>query len=636
MNLICYNTLRDYCRTGFGSVLLYGLLLLTVLPFKVLGEGIRYHALNVAEVNLLPDSTDASSWTDYGWALWRQGDPKADWTFKRALHIDPGCHEARRGLAAMASAREDYDIAFSHLGICEPSDTLCLVIRLSLLQQTGNLLESEETLNRIEYSESSLYSGLFNLLEARQSRLTGDSDRALQCLNNALDAAESNGLRQVIRLEHILLGDTGQMMSSEEIIEALRFDLIYLGGVYKSTCLSHIDSADIPDPVLPARILQATGDLEAAYELLPEHISPTVPLEDRLWVAELLLRLDRMDSAMELVDAVLRADSSVTDAWRLKGLLLIWSYQYYEAFDIMQIALVKTGGAYECRVVAGLAAELAGESKLSVECYAPILAASSDSVVLINRERELVLDEDLNYNFNYEERNCFSSTERSWLGGGLRITYSGTTGEVEQSQLGINANAFHTYGLYGSAISANVSYSLQKWPGSSGMQEICSSSIYLLHRNTSRYYWTLGLSWEQRRYDVNRWKLEASAGAGRWFQLITPLTIELDAGIGRTINKWDAEGDYEANWIALTSLTAKLKGQMFANYLPALSASVDFEQQLDNLSRYDVYGSIQVDYYTSSFLSFGVGYSIEYLSAIPPEYEDILNGTTFVQMGLSL
>ena len=625
MNRICIHQLRS------RRVKRYWLLLLIGLPFIAKGNGTHHHSLSVSELNLLSDSTEAAYWSDYGWALWELGDPKADWAFKKAIHIDPGCQESIRGLGSMASVSEGYDIALGYLDNEGLYDTLSLVMKTAVLQHTGYLLESEELLDEIGNPVSSSYSGLFTLLRLRQSRLTCSPDSVVQDFFVSLDEYEPSGLRNLVKLELILLGNTEELLSSRDLLEAMSFDRLYFGGVYQDVNLSSICSDWSPELVLQSRLARLAGDPESAFECG----SSTFSEEDKVWIVELLLQLDRLDSAMELVDEVLQADSSAVDAWRLKGLLLLRSYQYYEAFETMQIAMRKTEEAYECCIVAGLAAELAGETKLAIEYYAPVLAASSDSIVLINRERELVWDEDLNYNFDYVERYNFQTTDRSWLDGSFSVRYSGSTGEVEQNQLGVSASAMHVYGLFGSYISTNIDYSLQKWPGSSGMQEIGSVSVRARHRNSGHYYGSIEAVWEQRRYDVNRWKLEMSSCAGRWFQPFTPFVFEIDAGIGRVINKWNIEGNYTANWIALTGLAATLKGQMLTNYLPRISVSVDYQQQLDNLSRYDIYGKVNIDYYPARFLSIGVGYSTEYLSAIPPDYSDIHNSSVFMQFGLS-
>lgn len=611
------------------------LLLLISIPFVAEANGIHIQSLSISELNLLSDSTDTSNWSDYGWALWELGDPKADWAFSRALYLDSGCQESIRGLASMESVNGEYSTALDYLDENEPSDTLCVVLKTAILQHTSNLLESEDLLSKIVSSDSGSYSGLFSLLRLRQARLTCPPDRVLQDIDFSFETFEPSGLRQLYKLELILQGNTEELMSSSDILEALSFDRLYFGGVYQNISLSSICSTWSSEITLPARIILLTGDPDSAFELLPEYDSPAFSLGDRVWTAELLLQLDRLDSAIELVDEVLRADSSSVDAWRLKGLILLRSYQYYEAFETMQIALRKTDRAYECCVVAGLAAELAFETKLAVEHYAPVLALSSDSIVLINRERELVLDEDLNYNFAYAERETFQTTDRSWLNGSFLMTYSGSTGEVEQNQFGLAASAFHKYGMFGSNISASINYSLQKWPGSSGRQEITSASVCALHSYSSRFYSSVEVAWEQRRYDVNRWKLEISSSAGRWFQPVTPFVLDIDAGIGRTVNKWDTEGNYTANWIALASISATLKGQMIANYLPQIQASIDFQQQLDNLSRYDIWGNLNISYYPASYLSIGAGYCTEYLSAIPPDYRDIHNSSVFMQFGIS-
>jgi len=619
-----------------GRVRGYLLFLLTCLVYTAEADGTNYYSLSVSEVNLLADSTDASNWSDYGWALWELGDPKADWAFGRALYLDSGCQESRRGLASIESVKGEYSTALDYLAESVPSDTLSIVMKTAILQNTGNLLESDEILSEMADSGAGSYSGLFSFLRLRQSRLTVTPPDGVQEDPEYLsDSCCPSGLRQLVKLELILQGNTEDVMSSGDVLEAMSFDRLFFGGVYQDIPLSDICSSSSSEIILPARIVFLTGDPAGAFELLTDYDSSSFSLQDKVWTAEILIQLDKLDSAMELVDEVIQADSSFTDAWRLKGLLLLRSYQYYEAFETMQSALAKTDRAYECSVFAGIAAELAGEVKLAVECYAPVLAASSDSIVLINRERELVLNKDLNYNFAYEERETFQTTDRSWLNGSLLMTYSGSTGEVEQNQFSFAANAFHEYGMFGSNISASIKYSLEKWPGSSGRQEIGSASVCVLHSFSSRFYGSVEAALEQRRYDVNRWKLEISSSAGRWFQPVTPLVLDIDAGIGRTVNKWDIEGNYTTDWIALASLSTTLKGQMIANYLPSIHASIDFQQQLDNLSRYDIWGNLNISYYPASFLSVGAGWSTEYLSAIPPDYRDIHNSSTFLQVGYS-
>jgi len=625
----CYR--KSGCRR-YGTIFTVTQALLVSLTSAVEAEVPPYY-LNVAEVKLLADSSDANNWAEYGWALWRLGEVKADWAFSRALHENSECHEANRGLAAVASAQGEFDSALENLRFCETSDTLAVIMKISILQRTGNLPEADTLLGSIACTDSSSFSGTFRLLGARQARLSGDPLLAAQLLSSALSDTDTSGFQQITRLERTLFHGAEHAMNSDEIIEALRFDITYLGSVYTDTALSYLDSMSPRDPLLPARIVQATGDYETAYKLLPEQMPVTRCAEDRLWVTELLIRLDRYVEAMDHVDLALLQDSTDAGAWRLKGILLLRSHLYFEAFEAMKTALSATGNAFECQALAGLAAEMAGESKLSVESYAPLLASSSDSVVLINRLRQLVWGENLNYNFDYEDRDSFSNTSRSWLNGRISFSYSASSGEVEQSRLGMNADVQHLYGLYGSDISASASYSFQKWPGESGKQENSLASISAIHRTTSKYYGTVDISWERRRYDISRWNLEMSTGIGRLFRPITPLTINVEAGVGGVINRWDVETGYEADWVALATLYSAIDGQMFSNYLPVLSAYIYFTQQLNDISRYDINSGLQLEYYASRLVSFSVGHDITYLSAIPPEYNDIFNANTYFQLG---
>ena len=197
----------------------------------------------------------------------------------------------------------------------------------------------------------------------------------------------------------------------------------------------------------------------------------------------------------------------------------------------------------------------------------------------------------------------------------------------------MTADVQHDYGLHGSDISASTSYSFQNWPGETGKQEVSSASIAVIHHTTGEYYGTIDLSWEQRRYNTNRWNLEMSTGVGRLFRPITPVSIDVKAGVGGVINRWDKETDYESDWVALGSLYSELDGQMFSNYLPVLSAYISYTQQFNNLSRYDICSGLMLEYYASRLVSFSVGYDIMYLSALPPEYKDILNAGTYIQLG---
>jgi len=622
---------QEYCRWKCRLIFTLTFALLISLSFTAEAETIQ-RALNIAEVKLLSDSSEANNWVEYGWALWGLSEMKAHWAFSRALHEHPEYYEANRGLAAIASAGGEFESALEFLDLCEATDTLSLIMRISLLQHTGNLVNADQLLSTITYTDSNQFFGFFHLLNARQARLSGDSLVAAHLL--ALDTSdiEDSSLLQIIRLELILLQEDELTLNSSDILEALRVDISCLGCVYVDTTLSFLEMLNTPDPFLPARIIHATGDYEAAYKAIPRDIPAGMKQYDMIWLAELLMRLDRYSEAMDYIDLAIMEDSTIAAAWRLKGVLLLRGYQNYEAYEVMQTALLLTDNSPECRALAGLAAELEGESILSVETYAPLLAISSDSVVLINRLRQLIYDDDLNYNFDYEERDCFSNTRTSWLNGEIGFDYSRSTGEIEQSRLGISADAQHHYGLYGSVISASASYSLRKWPGEGGKQEICNASISALHRSTSKYYGTIGLAWEQRRYDVNRWKLGISAGIGRRFCPITALSINVNPGIGGVINRWDIETDYEVDWVANATLYSQLNGQMFSNYLPILSASICFTQQLRNLSRYDIRCDLQLQYYTSRFVSFSLAHSIEYLSSIPPDYEDICNTDTSIQL----
>ncbi len=105
--------------------------------------------------------------------------------------------------------------------------------------------------------------------------------------------------------------------------------------------------------------------------------------------------------------------------------------------------------------------------------------------------------------------------------------------------------------------------------------------------------------------------------------------------------------DYDPVWLRDQSMGGSLHGSAWTvsgktgldfrgyhvnNYLPTVSLSFEAVQDVNSLSRYDLYSSIDVTFKIFSDFNLSVGYSSEHLSSIPPEYEDISNGSNYVKV----
>lgn len=479
------------------------------------------------------------------------------------------------------------------------------------------------------------YSHCFNLLTTRQARLSGDSLLAAQLIESSLLSSIDEEFHQIYRLEQCVLRGDKPNLTRSEMIEAFLIDKVLLGSVYLEYMLANIDSTETSNRFLRAELARLAGDYEGALREISDDRQSEIALADKIWMADLLMHSDNYSDAMSIVDSAIFEDSSLVSAWQLKAVLLMKSHLYYEAFESMTTALPLTSNAPECMALAGLSAEFAGESKLAVENYAPLLAISKDSVVLINRLRVLVNGDILNYNYDCVETDLFCNTDRSWLSGRANFNFSGTTGEFEQNTLGASIDVYHYYGLYGSMIKASASYSHQDWPRYGSAQKITQASLTALHSTTGSFYGTAQSFFYQKRHDRNRWRAGITSGIGRYFHPVQPLLFDLEAKFGREMNKWDIESGYEANWTATAALRFKIEGKFLSNYLPRLAIDCTATQDLNNLSRYDIHSTVQLEYSASRFVSFSVGYSTEYLSSVPPDYINIVNANTFARIGLN-
>lgn len=595
---------------------------------------IPLYSLREAEIQLLEDSSDAEKWADYGWSLLKEVDSAADWAFRRAFHEDALCSSACRGLAAVEAANGNHLGAIAYLESCSEEDTLSSVMIISILQYTGETAEADSILSLLEMEDHQSWAGYVNLLKARQARLHGDSSSADHQLQLILSDSTLTDFHPICKIERSILTDCWTEIRMESMPDVIEFDLLFLGCVYLDLIQKSVGMGCPSDQLLHAKIERIRGNYDSVISIVSSLVQEDLPLTEKVWIAYCLAEDDRYAEAMEITDALLEEDSSLTSAWCLKAVLLLRNRMNYEAYNIMDQALPLTDFAPECMALRGLAAEFSGEGRLTAESFAPLLNLSSDSVVLINRMRSFVYDEDLNYNFDYENYDDFSASERNWISGSFNLNYSNSTGEIEQSNFGLSTDIRHYYGLYGSHINASAGYSRQKWPGSTETRETVSALISFIHHNRYLYYSSVQASWNLNKYDISRWKIGLSASLGRTFELLTSLDFSLELGAGRQLNRWDSDGEYEASWIGRGFLSSYFSGRMYQNYLPDLSLSFSITQDLTNLSRYDIYGSADLSFSLSRLLSLSTGYFIEYLSAMPPEYEDISNGSTYVRLSI--
>ncbi len=128
--------------------------------------------------------------------------------------------------------------------------------------------------------------------------------------------------------------------------------------------------------------------------------------------------------------------------------------KYSEAFLEMQEAWDRTGSPL-CIALQGLAAEFSGHTKHAVETYATLLCSNADSIILINRIRNLVLNIDPQTSLNSGDNEYFTEHRYSGLSGNASLSYYNYTGEYETRNFSVIAKISYRYGLYGSNITAN-------------------------------------------------------------------------------------------------------------------------------------------------------------------------------------
>jgi len=285
-----------------------------------------------------------------------------------------------------------------------------------------------------------------------------------------------------------------------------------------------------------------------------------------------------------------------------------------------------------CRALQGIAAEIAGEFKLALEAYSPLLEMSADSIVLIHRTRmylEHICTGELN---SAQPSNQYWENTNTGLKGSVSVSYFNSKGEYEQDNFSCSGQLGYRYGLYNSRVQISTSYSSNSWPGSD--ERFIYSDISVSGRNYSnrKFFQELEFNWNQRRNSVNRWELEALAGCGYKISLTSELRVCPFLGAGRTTNKWEDDIDRQSSYVLVPAVRLSYFTNTSSSFNPYVTVEGEFTQNLQDSNSYGIDASATVMSNITRTLSVSYSYALEYLSSVPPENESLQNTSTRVSL----
>ncbi len=586
--------------------------------------------LNRTELELYSDSTSSQNWSSYSLALLIRGWPeKARYALERADRCDNPSPIMYRALATCSWLKGNTQESIEYL-TQYPSDIYTDIALVAYLQENNDLTEADRLISDI-HSQNSLQRGLVSLLNSRQLRLTGNMQQAFTLLDTALRSVRTPDiLRSMYKLEMLLYHDRD--MPDLDYIDCVKTDIALTGGVYIDPLLSHINefSSDFETLLLKSRILSILCRHREAEEIIPSSRGSVIYPELALWHIELLIHLDRMNEAMDEVLALLEQDSTNSRALQQQGILLMRGGRYNEAFLEMQKAWNRTGSP-GCVALQGLAAEFAGHTKLAFETYTTLVSLNADSIILINRNRDLVLNIDLQKLLDSEGNESFTDHRYSGLSGNASLSYYNNTGEYENRNFSVKANIIYKYGLYGSNITASGKYTLNRWPESESEYTSIMTSLSVNNYSTRRFFQQLLMTWEKRDYSTDRNRFEATAGLGYRFDPFSKLQCTGYMGFGRSEERLDSEID--DHWIVVPELKLRLRGSSFLSVIPFIELSGEAAYNLDSSEGYELTLSALIDLLSNGLYSFSLGYDASQSYQPQTDYY-FINRCTYIMLTL--
>lgn len=586
--------------------------------------------LNHAELELLSDSSSSSNWAMYGLVQLEMGWPqKTKYALERADQCETPSPIMFRLHATYSWLQGDVQRALEYLAK-DSTDFYSQVILTVYLQENYDLIEADSIISYM-YPQCQFQQELVSFLTARQLRFNGNPNHARELLDEIVQADTTGILRTLSYIELLLNHEAEE--TDIPLISCIKADLNLLGGVYLDPLLSYLNKFRMDSKALLARsiILSILDQHNEAAQLIPSNKDTLISPELSLWRIELLLHLDKLNEAMDEVTTILLQDSSNSRAFELKGIILMRGERYTEAFHLMQEAWVRTG-SYGCIALQGLAAELTGNSRLAVECYSILLGCHADSIVLINRCRDIVLNND-SQSYIYFEDASFADNSSSDLYGNARLRYYDNVGEYNNRSFSLSTNLYYRYGLYGSNIAASGRYTLKRWPDSDRDYTLLTTSLAASNYSTSRFFQRYILDWEKRRFSIDRNRFDVIAGLGYRFTPIHSLEFTPFLGFGRSQERLNPDVGETDHWIVVSEMRVEFRGSTILSVVPCIELSGQATINLDKLTGYELTMSALIDLFSHGFYSFSLGYETEQ-SYLPESDYYCMNRCTYIMITL--
>ncbi|GEM_PF-6809513 len=577
-----------------------------------------------AEIAVYSDSGSAEAWSSLGLALLRAGWPeRSEQALNFAYELNPSSPRSGRARAALSYTRGDTDKAIEFLE-SNPDDPLSKLMLISILQNEGNIEASEELISGSDFSEA-FPATVYQLLESRKSRLSGQTLPASGGLNEI--SSSSILVNSLIAAEHLVLNSDVSALSDSQINSIIDADLMITGGVYLRPILKILETSGDSNSSICADILCILGRHdEAVTRLLTTN--PVSP-DNRLRAAFLLIQMNKLNEADDELTEILRIDSLNYYGHVLKGYVLIQGANYQEAYTELRKANTLRSSAMGI-ALQGLAAEMAGHPDRAVEIYSPLLAQSSDSVVVINRYRYALAHPYLvpQIPVNATRDDFFRPENHSGFSGNFSISYYGNSGKYENKNLSMYTNLRYRWGLYNSHLSFSGRYSLTRWPDSSGDMKVLSASVSAYNFYSARFFQKLSVSAEESRYTTIERNLETILSGGCELKPVTVISINSYLGFGKF---YEIDNNDETNintWIIKPEITVRFDGTHISRYLPTLDIKATYTYYLDKSgSMSDV--SVGFNYFASNHFSVGFGYDIDIEKQVEPDSTQINRASYF-------
>ncbi len=569
-----------------------------------------YMPLSVAELELMADSTDATSWGRYGLSLLNRGDPLADLAFQTCSYLGDS-PEGLRGRASLKVQSGEVDSALEILS-ADSSDVFVRIMQCCIYQYSERSAEANELLQFM--TDESLPEGAIELLLIRQARLSRHdtvADSIAGILTNL-----NNPYADIAFLDGFLQGAALSNVDTIRVIRGLRADAVLTGSVYFGQAVEIALSGEM-STAFSAEMLSVVGRGDQAEKVLAETAVNEQSLQEQILYANTLMAMGDLSNAESVLETALLQHPESGILLGILGHVQLKGGKYREAYSLMQTAVEQTGSP-KCMAIMGLAAELAGEFPLAVTAYSQLLDMSADSVVLINRIRNSLLDESL-------RPACIPTSSNQWQnpGSGLRmnvsLSYFKSTGIYPQESISVRNRNSYRYGLYNSHLSLSGSYSENSWPGGSYKLKSFSTSFDIMNYSTRNLFETLEVTMEQSREATRRWKFQAIVGCGYKITVGSSLSIIPSLGAGRIINKWDDDLFQKDAYVYAPGLGLTISNLFRGTINPTFTFRVESSCDIFDPEQYEVDARATISAAISRLLSISYSYSQEYQAIVPPD-----------------